>query len=45
VNRDGALHPANTENAAQRCGMCHGKDLEGGKVAPSCYSCHETAKW
>lgn len=45
VNREGALHPANTENPVQRCGACHGKDLKGGKAAPSCYSCHEKAVW
>ncbi len=45
VNREGALHPANTENPTQRCGACHGKDLKGGKAAPSCFSCHEKAVW
>lgn len=45
VNREGALHPANTENPTQRCGACHGKDLKGGKAAPSCYSCHDKAVW
>ncbi len=29
------------ENATQKCIVCHGKDLRGGKVAPSCYGCHE----
>jgi len=35
------MHFPGAENATQKCAMCHGKDLTGGKVAKiSCFECH-----
>jgi hypothetical protein len=35
-------HAPGSDNATQKCTVCHGKDLRGGKVAKaSCYECHE----
>lgn len=45
VDHEGVMHAAGSDNPTQRCAGCHGKDLKGGKVAPSsCYSCHDQ-KW
>ncbi len=42
VDHDGVKHAPGSEDAVQKCGSCHGKDLRGGKVAPSsCFECHE----
>jgi outer membrane biosynthesis protein TonB len=41
VNKGGAMHAPGLETPVQRCGACHGKDLKGGKAAPSCFSCHD----
>ena len=46
VNRDGTMHMPGGENAKQKCAMCHGADLKGGKVATtSCVECHSEPKW
>jgi hypothetical protein len=45
VNKDGAMHAPGLDNPTQRCAACHGKELKGGKIGPSCFKCHETAKW
>lgn len=41
VDQGGAMHAPGFETPAQRCAGCHGKDLKGGKAAPSCFSCHD----
>ena len=42
VDHGGTLHAAGAENAAQKCSVCHGKELKGGKAAKvSCFECHE----
>jgi outer membrane biosynthesis protein TonB len=42
VDHGGVMHAAGSDNPTQKCAGCHGKDLKGGKVAPSsCYSCHD----
>jgi hypothetical protein len=38
----GVKHAAGSDNPMQKCAVCHGKDLRGGKVANvSCYECHD----
>ncbi|MGA7617473.1 MAG: hypothetical protein WBX15_20100, partial [Thermoanaerobaculia bacterium] len=45
VSYKGIFHAPGADNPAQKCAVCHGKDLKGGKVATvSCYSCHDK-KW
>jgi hypothetical protein len=42
VDYGGVKHAPGADNPVARCGACHGKDLRGGKAAPSsCYSCHD----
>lgn len=46
VDRDGTMHMPGGENAKQKCAMCHGADLKGGKMAStSCLDCHTEPKW
>jgi len=40
----GVMHRPGAANDSAICTACHGRDLKGGKVAPSCYSCHDQ-KW
>lgn len=36
------MHMPGAESSTQKCVMCHGKDLKGGKAAKiSCFECHE----
>ena len=40
ISRDGARHlPGLTEPEAN-CTGCHGADLRGSAIAPSCFTCH-----
>ena len=46
VDRDGTMHMPGGENAKQKCAMCHGADLKGGKMAStSCVDCHSEPTW
>jgi len=46
VDKDGTMHMPGGENAKQKCAMCHGADLKGGKMAStSCLDCHSEPKW
>jgi hypothetical protein len=45
VDQGGVKHAVGSDNPTQKCAICHGKDLRGGKVAKvSCYECH-VKKW
>ncbi|HUP62524.1 MAG TPA: hypothetical protein VNA69_19120 [Thermoanaerobaculia bacterium] len=42
VDYGGVKHAAGAGNAAQKCAVCHGKDLKGGRLAKvSCFECHK----
>lgn len=41
VDKDGVLHAAGMETPVKKCGACHGKDLQGGRVGVSCFDCHD----
>jgi hypothetical protein len=41
IDKGGSMHAPGMETPNQKCAACHGKDLKGGKTAPSCYACHE----
>jgi len=40
VNEDGVLHHPDYERNLATCTACHGANLEGSSIAPSCASCH-----
>ena len=44
LDKGGKLHQTNLFTPSGRCTICHGSDLKGSEVAPSCYSCHDN-KW
>ncbi|MHB9001413.1 MAG: hypothetical protein ACYC9N_18085, partial [Thermoanaerobaculia bacterium] len=44
VDHEGVMHAPGDKTPMQKCAGCHGKDLKGGKIAPSCFDCHEQ-KW
>lgn len=41
VDKDGVMHAPGSETPTKRCGACHGKDLQGGRVGVSCFDCHD----
>ena len=42
VDYGGVMHaPGAADNPTQKCGACHGRDLKGGKTAPTCLDCHD----
>ena len=44
ISKDGVKHKTGLTNPAENCVSCHGVDLRGSEVAPSCYECH-SKKW
>ena len=41
VDNDGVMHASGLETPQKKCAVCHGKDLQGGKVRVGCFDCHE----
>jgi len=39
----GVMHSAGLFTPASNCVSCHGADLKGSEIGPSCYSCHQDA--
>ena len=44
ISKDGHKHKSGLTNPTVNCISCHGSDLRGSDIAPSCYECHGK-KW
>ena len=40
ISKDGVKHKPGLSNPTENCVSCHGADLRGSDIAPSCYTCH-----